>query len=328
MRRRSLLAAGLAALPMASLTRLDEALALTPETAGPVSHAKVTARLRAAWQAFDDGRLAEVVQGLPTLLATAHRTADQDADQPAVWVLVAGVYDLATEALHKIGAGPRSRLTADRAMTYAARSQDPIAMAAAARSLGVVLRHEDQQTLAQRVTMQAAARLEATGLTTTEQAAAYAQTLCTTGYNAALAGDRDGALEMMSQAHRAARHLPARRPTRLNTAHRFAITPAQVALYDVSVRWGLGDAGAALAAGTDLRPEQFPTPERRARLHIDMARAYAQRGWPEPAIGRLLDAYHQAPGEVRDRHSIRRVAIDLVHRSPRIPGARELAALL
>ncbi|GAA0553856.1 hypothetical protein [Actinomadura livida] len=110
--------------------------------------------------------------------------------------------------------------------------------------------------------------------------------------------------------------------------HRFGITSAQVALYDVGVRWGLGDAGAALAAGRHLRPEQFETRERRARLHTDMARAYVQRGWPEPAIARLLQAHRQAASEVRDRPSIRRVAAELVQRHRQVPGARELAAIL
>ncbi|TDD80170.1 helix-turn-helix domain-containing protein [Actinomadura rubrisoli] len=328
MRRRNLLAAGLAAVPAAALARLDDALALTPAAAVPATRAQVAARLWRAWRLFDSGNLREMVDGLPALLADVHRTAAEEADEPATWVLVAAVYDLAAEALHKVGAAPQSRITADRAMTYAARSEDPVAQAAAARSLGIVLRHEGHEAVAQRLTMQAVARLDRTGLTTPTQIAAYAQTLCTTAYNASLADDRDSALEMMAEARRAARGLPTQMPARPTTAHRFKITLPQVALYEVGVRWGLGDAGAALTAGRDLRPEQFATAERRARLHTDMARAYVQRGRPEPAIARLLDAYQQAPSEVRDRLSIRRVAVGLVERHRRVPGARELAAIL
>lgn len=328
MRRRNLLAAGLAAVPVAALTRLDDALALTPAPASPATRAQVAAQLRRAWQLFDAGRLTQLVDGLPALLAKAHQTAAEDADEPATWMLVAAVYDMAAEALNKVGAASQSRLTADRAMTYAARSEDPVAQAAAARSLGIVLRHEGRQAVAQRLTMQAVARLDRARLTTPAQTAAYVQTLCTTAYNAALADDRDGALDMVTEARRAARGLPDRMPARPTTAHRFKITLPQLALYEVGVRWGLGDAGAALAAGQNLRPEQFATPERRARLHTDMARAYVQRGRPEPAIARLLDAYEQAPSEVRDRPSIRRMASGLVERHRRVPGARELAAIL
>jgi transcriptional regulator with XRE-family HTH domain len=328
MRRRNLLAVGLAAVPVAALTRLDDALALTPAPAAPATPAQVAARLRRAWRLFDDGRLTQLVDGLPALLADAHQNAAEGADEPATWMLVAAVYDMAAEALNKVGAASQSRLTADRAMTYAARSEDPVAQAAAARSLGIVLRHEGRQEVAQRLTMRAVTRLDHAGLTTPAQTAAYVQTLCTTAYNAALADDRDSALDMVAEARRAARGLPARMPARPTTAHRFKITLPQLALYEVGVRWGLGDAGAALAAGRHLRPEQFATPERRARLHTDMARAYVQRGRPEPAIARLLAAYGQAPGEVRDRPSIRRLAGGLIERHRRVPGARELAAIL
>lgn len=328
MRRRNLLAAGLAAVPVAALTRLDDALALTPAPAAPATRTQVAAQLRRAWQLFDDGRLTQLVDRLPALLANAHQTAAEDADEPATWMLVAAVYDMAAEALNKVGAAPQSRLTADRAMTYAARSEDPVAQAAAARSLGIVLRHEGRHAVAQRLTMQAVARLDSAGLATPAQTAAYAQTLCTSAYNAALADDRDGALDMVTEARRAARGLPDRMPARPTAAHRFKITLPQLALYEVGVRWGLGDAGAALAAGKNLRPEQFATPERRARLHTDMARAYVQRGRPEPAIARLLEAYEQAPSEVRDRPSIRRMASGLVERHRRVPGARELTAIL
>ncbi|WP_242890950.1 hypothetical protein [Actinomadura litoris] len=143
-----------------------------------------------------------------------------------------------------------------------------------------------------------------------------------------MAGHRDDALAMMAQAREVAAMLPEQMPALPPTVHRLQATPAQVALYNVSVWWGLGDAGAALAAGQGLRAEQFPTQERRARLHTDLARAHVLRHEPEPAIARLLAAYQHAPGEVRDRTSIRAVAVELVQRHRRTPGARELAALL
>lgn len=50
---------------------------------------------------------------------------------------------------------------------------------AAARCLGIVLRHEGRHQIADQVTLAATARLEATGLTLPVQSAAYAQMLCT-----------------------------------------------------------------------------------------------------------------------------------------------------
>lgn len=65
-------------------------------------------------------------------------------------------------------------------------------MAAAARSLDIVPRHEDRHQIADRVTLDAAG-LEATELASPAQFAAFAQMLCTCAYNAAQAGDRDRA---------------------------------------------------------------------------------------------------------------------------------------
>ena len=52
---------------------------------------------------------------------------------------------------------------------------DPITRAAANRQLAIVLRHDGRHALAQELTVRAAARVEATGLSTARQSAAYAQ---------------------------------------------------------------------------------------------------------------------------------------------------------
>jgi hypothetical protein len=329
MRRRTLLAAGLA-VPAAILSGLDDALAVTPEPAGPVTLAQVAGRLRNGWRLFESGNLVDLTRGLPDLLAAAHRVTDR-ADEPEAWTLLAACYELATEGLHKVDAPQQARITADRATLFAARSHDPVAMAGAARVMGIVLRHEGRQSVAQQVTMQAVERLDRTGLTTPAQTSSYALMLCTTAYNAAVADRRADALEMISGAQQAARRLgPGPVGPRTVAGFRASgmISPAQVTLYEVSVRWGLGDPGAALDIGERLHPDQFPTRERKARLHTDMARAFTDRGRPDSAIGQLLDAYQHAPSEVRDRPSIRRLAVQLVRDNPRSASARQLARAL
>lgn len=73
-----------------------------------------------------------------------------------------------------------------------------------------MLRHQDQPGAAQRLIIQAAARVEATGLTTTAQTAAYAQMLSTSSYTAARAGNRHQAPLDDRRARRADRRLPDR----------------------------------------------------------------------------------------------------------------------
>jgi hypothetical protein len=83
-----------------------------------------------------------------------------------------------------------------------------------------------------------------------------------------------------------------------------------------------------LPAAEGLQPEMFPTRERRARLHTDLARAWWQRGRPEETAHALLAAMSEAPTEVRGRPAIRAIAEELVDRHRLVPGVRELAGAL
>jgi transcriptional regulator with XRE-family HTH domain len=318
MRRRTLLGvAGLAA-PAQLLVGVDDALAVMPEPTG--STVPLDMRLARARALFDAGRHSDLLEALPGLLADAHDAARVRSD--LAHARLSSCYSLAAQLLVKIGRYDRARLTADRATVYAELSGSPLAGAAAARVLSIVLRHQDQQSAAQRLIMGAAAKVEATGLTTPAQSAAYAQMLCTTAYTAARAGDRDQALGMIGEASRAACGLPQQAPA----GRLFSITPAAVDLYAVGVHWALGDAGAAIQAGRALHRDQFPTAERKGRMHTDMGRAWWQWGKPEQTANELLSALRVSPGEVRDRPAIRQIVSDLSTRHPRVNGVRELVA--
>ncbi|EMF02261.1 helix-turn-helix transcriptional regulator [Streptomyces mobaraensis NBRC 13819 = DSM 40847] len=318
LRRRSLLAAAGTAVPLQLLAGIDEALAAPPEPHSPP--ASVAPRLARAHGLFDAGRHAQLLEALPALLADAR--AATAARTEATYATLSSCYSLASRVLTKIGHYERSRITADRAITYADLSGDPIATAAASRELSIVLRHQGRPDAAQRLVDSALAAVERTGLSTRAQSMAYAQMLCTTSYTAARAGHRDQALALISEASRAARRLPHIPPT----GAAFSISPAAVTLYEVGVHWALGDAGAALHVGRELRPGQFPTAERRARMHTDLARAWWQWGKPQQTADALLEALRTSPAEVTDRPAIRRVAVDLVNRHPHTAGWRELAA--
>ncbi|MFC8824866.1 helix-turn-helix domain-containing protein [Streptomyces sp. NPDC057137] len=320
MRRRSLLRAAGLAVPLTILNGLDESLALLPSPTSAPTAANLITQYRRAQALFDVGDHKRLVLALPNLLAIGHARAERgDAD---TYVQLAACYDLATEALSKIGRYSAGRITADRSNILSQLSGSPLAAASSARAFSIVLRHEDRAETAQRVTLHAASKVEAAGLKTSAQAAAFAQMLCTVAYAAGQAGDRDRALEMIGDAERAARLLPDE-PGHSRT---FSVTPASVALYKVGVLWGLGDAGAAVHAGKDLAPGQFRTAERRGRLHTDMARAWWLWGKPEDTAIALLSAYREAPAEVRDRPSIRSIVTELAERHPHIGSVRRLVA--
>ena len=312
MRRRTLLTAAGLSVPLSLLQRLDDALAVPSQPDHSADPAQIAQRLRAARRQFDTSELAGLVAVLPGLIASAREAAGR-VDTPAGWALVSASYSLATDTLNKIGNKSSARLTADRAVLYAERSEDAVAQAASARALGMMLRTEGRPDLATAVMTKGADQLAATGLRTTSEAATHLRLLCARAYTYAWAGDRSRALEGIAEAERAAARIPAMRP--------FA------ALYRVDVHYALGDAGTALHAARNLRTDMYRTPVRRGRLHTDLARAWWQWGKPEQAAQELLTAYQHAPAEVRDRPSIRRIADELVERHPRTPGVRHLAAL-
>ncbi|WP_442815807.1 helix-turn-helix domain-containing protein [Streptomyces sp. NBC_01207] len=315
--RRTAIAVGLTA-PLGLLTGLEKALAATPDPTG--SRLPLDSRLAAARSLFDAGHYDQLLQDLPGLLGDAHHATASRTDLD--YARLSSAYTLAATVLNKRGDYALSRLTADRAQVYADVSGSPLASAAAARELAAVLRHQGQEAAAQRLIQGAVARVEATGLSTDAQAAAYAQMLASTAYTAAVAGDRDQAHTMIREAGRAARELPLRAPA----GRLFPITPAAVDLYAVGVHWALGDAGAALEAGRNLHASQFPTRERKGRMHTDLGRAWWQWGKPEQAAAALLAAVRVSPGEVRDRPPIRAIVTELQTRHPRVTGVAELVA--
>lgn len=321
-RRRELLAAAGLAVPAVLLAGMDDALAIMPEPSASATAVSVSAHLARLRELYDAGNLARVIGALPDLLASANSVA-RTSPRPARHALLASCYDLATEALHKTGHEPASRITADRAMTNASLSGSTASEAYAARSLSIVLRHQGRRQLAERVTFRAAEELDKTGLHTRMQAAAYAQTLCTCAYSAAQAGNRDQALDMIAEAGRAAD----RNPGQPLPGYAIAVTPAHVTLYEIGVHWSLGDAGAALHAARQLRPGQLPTAERRGRLHTDLARAWWQWGKPEQTARSLISAYRESPTEVTSRPTMRRIAGDLKDRYPKLPDVIELTRL-
>ncbi|WP_432001558.1 helix-turn-helix domain-containing protein [Streptomyces sioyaensis] len=320
MRRRTLLAAAGLAAPASLLAGVSDALASIPDPTG--SPVPLDARLAAARGLFDAGQNSKLLRALPGLLADADHAAAPAHEEMAL-ARLSTAYSLASRVLTKVGNYGDSRLAADRATLYAEWSGSPLAAAAAARELSIVLRHQDQPTAAERHILDAVAAVEKTGLRTDAQRSAYAQMLCTTSYTAARAGRRDQALTMVRDAAGAARDLPAVAPE----GRLFPVTPAAVDLYAVGVHWALGDAGAALQAGRDLREGQFATPERKARMHTDLGRAWWQWGKAQQTAAELLSAARVSPGEVRDRPAIRQIIGDLRSRHPRVTGVRELVAV-
>ena len=323
MQRRSLLTATTVGLAGSTglLAAVSGMLTQIPDPVSPTG-LSVDQRLSGARALFDAGHHQELLAEVPDLLTYAHQAArsHREIDQARL----SAAYALTAGLLGKLGHYDQARTSADRAVVYAEVSGSALAGAAAARELSIVLRHHGEDEAAQRISASALVQVEATGLLTGAQQAAFAQMLCTTAYTHARAGDRSEALELMRGAARAARDLPQHVPP----GRLFAITPAAVQLYGVGVHWALGDAGAALEAGNTLHESQFATAERKGRMHTDLARAWWQWDKPQQTADALLGALRVSPAEVRDRPAIRKIVTDLAARHPHTSGVDSLRAAL
>ena len=100
--------------------------------------------------------------------------------------------------------------------------------------------------------------------------------------------------------------------------------PANVALYEIAVAVDLGDAGRALHAASTVDTNGL-SPERRARMLIDVARAHAQRRQVHEAVAALRKAEEITPEQVRSHERVRKLVSDLL--TMQDPPATELRGL-
>lgn len=113
-------------------------------------------------RAFDSGDYVNAMRMLPGLVAHARRTAG--SGRPYDLAAAADALDLATELLAKVGHVRRARLTAERSWEWSSRTGEPARLAASARCLSIVLRHEDNEDLADELVGRSLRELSASGM--------------------------------------------------------------------------------------------------------------------------------------------------------------------
>jgi transcriptional regulator with XRE-family HTH domain len=333
-RRAFILATGLAALPgtvanfdarpdPAELLarRLGDAL-LTPSTnAAPVAAAPFRQALAVAARDFTACQYVRLAQHLPRLLAAAEATVQAGPNDPAALRLLAETYNLTTRALGKLEASGLEWLAADRGVRAAWGADHPLVLAESQRLIGAVARRAGQHDRAQALTLAAAQRLQMDAQPDPERLAMIGTLYCSAGYAAARAGDRERTHDLLGEAANAAHRLQGD-PEK----HRALV--ANVVSHQVSAAFILGDTGAALAHAQSLPISAVPTVERRARLLVDQALAWAQWGKPSRSYRTLLVAERMAPGEVHTRNTARRLVADLLgsKNQAEMPGLPQLAA--
>ncbi|MER0477092.1 transcriptional regulator [Streptomyces sp. Edi2] len=229
---------------------------------------------------------------------------------------------LASQLAVKNAALEEAGAFAARAAAAAARSGDPVFLAAAARAAATPLRRTGRAGQALQLLAQAHDQLDAVrrpGLAVLDVSGMVA---LSAAYTAAQARMPSMAGEFADRAEQStARLTHAVAGARVPAGE---LSPAQCVLYRVGIHRELGDVDKALAYAVRLDPAVLPTPERRARAATDTARALLAAGDVPAAFDQLQRVERAAPQEAR-RPSVRALTADVAARRPDLPGVRAFA---
>ena len=240
-------------------------------------------RIQAAYYRYQATAYEETGRLLPALIRdveTACRAAGPA--HPGLCQLRARVYDTTAALLNRVGEHGLAWTAADRAMSAAEQSGQPLAAALGAYRLSYVLASRKHPRQAVELAMTAAAALEPTMKSPSpDQLSVY------------------GALHLAAASAAAAEYDSAASPALLRAAgdiaERFgrdanlmgtAFGPVNVAIHLMSASVRLGDSRTAIRIGESLDATAIPAGliGRRTQVNLDLARAYAMRrqGCPHP----------------------------------------------
>jgi transcriptional regulator with XRE-family HTH domain len=281
---------------------------------------------RQAWELTHAGRYTELTDVLRSLvpdLETAAR-ALPEAQRAEVSMLMAATYQACSAALAKLNEPEAAWIAADRAMAAAERAGDPMLVAAGAFRLVFVFvaaRHYDQ---AEETARTAADALKARADQSEPEATSlWGALTLQRAVIASRVNDPDAAYDHLERAAQAAERLGEGR-----NDYNTEFGPANVGLYEIAVAVELGDAGRALRTAATVDVTGL-SPERRARMLIDIARAHAQRRQVTEAVAALRQAEEITPEQVCGHELVRQLISDLLTmQDPPSSDLRELAARL
>jgi transcriptional regulator with XRE-family HTH domain len=260
--------------------------------------------------------LAGLVPGLEAAAAAGTRAE--------VYALLATTYQACSAALTRLGDTEAAWIAADRAIAAAGRTGSPQLVAAGAYRLVFVFIAARKYEQAEETAQTAADGIAPLA----DDGDPEAMSLCggltlQRGIIAARRGDAASAYGYLARAHEMAARLGEGRDD-----HFTEFGPANVGMHEISIAVELGDAGRALQAAGTVDGTRL-SPERRARILLDVARAHAQLRQGGAATAALLDAERIAPQQVRSHGLARQIAADLLAMAdPPSPELRELAARL
>ncbi|WP_378733695.1 helix-turn-helix domain-containing protein [Nocardia brasiliensis] len=267
-----------------------------------VDVAALAGRTADAWQLWHQSKThrTDVGRILPRLVLDARIAArlTEGTDRRAAYAVLADVYALVQ---HEIVWASESELlwtAADRAMLAAQEADEPVALAGAAWTLGMVQRSGGDTEGALSLVRDAAALLEPQLANAGDDARGmYGALQLHAAITAAQAGREGDAWRHWDEAEDTAKRLGK------NYHHPWTMFgAANVELHGVTIAADLSKASDARHRAEDIDPDEIPSRERRGRLGVEIARTYHQRRdypamlhWLEQAYQTSADSVHYSP---------------------------------
>lgn len=288
----------------------------------PPALSTLRGKARQAWDLTHAGGytdLTGLLLGLVPDLETAARALPV-SQRPEVFELMAATYQACSAALAKLGEPEAAWIAADRAMAAAERASNPMLVAAGAFRLVFVFltaRHYDQ---AEETARTAADALQAMVDHGDPQAMLlWGALTLQRAVTASRVNDPDAAYGYLERARQVAGRVGEGR-----NDYDTEFGPVNVALHEIAVAVELGDAGRALRTAATVETTVL-SPERRARMLIDVARAHTQRRQVQEAVAALRQAEDITPEQVRAHGLVRQIVSDLL--TMQDPPSNELRGL-
>lgn len=292
---------------------------------GPADLVALSADIEHAWELLHAARQEDLAGLLSGLLerADAARSRLMPDDGPERFRLAAHTYQIAAALLAQLGVADLALLAADRALVAAEIAGDRLLVAASAFRLAHAFLCGDRPGPARSIAGTAADTLEVRlENASPELVSMWGALNLAAAIAATQQQDRAVIAERLAKAGTAAERVGPGR----NDGHT-EFGPANVALHAVNIAVEMGNPGGALHKATEIDASGL-SPERRAQLLIDVARAYAQRRMAREALGALAEAEPLAPELIRTHRSVRELLRELLTHSGGAPEARAYARAL
>jgi len=285
----------------------SDALQAVLSEAAPVDVERLGSQAAQAWEFAHGSRYEDLTHLLGTLIPELEYAVRKTTgvDRRRVCVAKAKAYHAAAGVLSKMGETAAAWVAVDRAITAAEDADDPLLMAEGAFRLAIVFQGARRFDLAQRTAESAANALGRLADAGEAEAVALRGALyLQLAVASARMNDGDQAYAYLERAQQAAAWLGVDR-----NDYNTEFGPTNVLLYEVNIAIELGDAGHALRVAAKADTSRL-SPERQARLLIDVARAHAQRRQLPLVVSTLRQAEQVTPEQIRTHPLVRELVED------------------